>query len=195
MNGIRINAEQNSAEIKVVADFDMKSASAENYSTNAMVSFDVYVPRNANIQLSSGDGHLELEGVSGALDLNTGDGRIEVRDSAGHLTAKTGDGRIEVENFKGGVNANTGDGRINLDGRFEQLTAKTGDGSIVLTLPSDFNAIIETDAESVDNEAGLTLTEEPAASRRLKRWKIGQGGPVLSLRTGEGHIILQRSGQ
>ncbi|HEX8888707.1 MAG TPA: DUF4097 family beta strand repeat-containing protein [Pyrinomonadaceae bacterium] len=195
MNGIHINADQNSSEIKVVADFDAKGQSGENYSTNAMASFDVYVPRNANIQLSSGDGRLELEGVSGTLDLNTGDGRIEVRDAAGHLTAKTGDGRIEVENFKGGVNANTGDGRINLDGRFEQLMAKTGDGSIVLVLPADFNAIIETDAESVDNEAGLTLTEEPGASRRLKRWKIGQGGPVLTLRTGEGHIILQRSGQ
>jgi len=195
MNLIRVNADQNSAEIKVIAEFDEKNSSNENYSTNAMVSFDVYVPRSANIHLQSGDGRLELEGVNGTLDLNTGDGRIEVRDSGGHLTARTGDGRIEVGNFKGEVNANTGDGRINLDGRFEQLMAKTGDGSIVLALPSDFNAIIETDAETVDNEAGLTLTEEPAAARRLKRWKIGQGGNVLTLRTGEGHIILQRSGQ
>jgi DUF4097 and DUF4098 domain-containing protein YvlB len=196
MSGIRISADQNSAEIKVVADFDKTvAAQAGEYSTNAMVSFDVYVPRNANIQLSSGDGRLELEGVNGNLNLDTGDGRIEVRAAAGHLTAKTGDGRIEVENFNGGVSADTGDGRINLDGRFEQLMAKTGDGSIVLALPADFNAIIETDAESVDNEAGLTLTEEQGSSKRLKRWKIGQGGNVLSLRTGEGRIILQRSGQ
>jgi DUF4097 and DUF4098 domain-containing protein YvlB len=197
MRGINVRASQNGSEINVVADFD-KNFSAQSgnvYSTNAMVSFDVYVPRNANVRLVSGDGRLELEGVNGTLDLNTNDGRIEVRDSTGHLTAKTGDGRIEVENFKGGVNANTGDGRINLGGRFEQLMAKTGDGSILLELPSDFNAIIETDAESVDNEAGFTLTEEQGSSKRLKRWKIGQGGNVLTLRTGEGRIILQRSGQ
>ncbi len=195
MRGINVRADQSGSEVTVVAEFDKNFAAriADGVtSTNALVNLDVYVPRSANVRLNSGDGRLELEGVNGTLDLNTGDGRIEVRDSAGRLLARTGDGRIEVENFKGAINANTGDGRISLDGQFDQLAARTGDGSIMLTLPTDSNATIETDAEAVDNEAGFTLTEEAGPSRRLKRWKIGQGGNTLTLRTGEGHIILRR---
>jgi DUF4097 and DUF4098 domain-containing protein YvlB len=197
MRGIQVRADQHGSDINIIADFDKnfaRRAPGISY-TNALVNLDVYVPRNSMMRLSSGDGHLELEGVNGNLDLNTGDGRIEVRDAGGGLSAKTGDGRIEVENFSGAVEARTGGGRIVLDGRFPQLAARTGEGTIVLTVPADFNATIETDAESVENEGGLTLTEESGSSRRLKRWKVGRGGNVLTLRTGDGRIILRRAGQ
>lgn len=196
MSALRLRADQNGSDINIVAEFDknVPRDAAGNYSTNALINLDLYVPRNSNVRLTSGDGRLEIEGVNGDLNLNTGDGRIAVRDARGHLTAQTGEGRIEVENFDGGVEAKTGDGRITLGGRFAQLAAQTGEGSIVLTLPADFNATIETDSESVDNE-GLTLAEEPRASRRLRRWKIGQGGNVLTLRAGDGRIMLRRAGQ
>lgn len=197
MRGIQLRSEQNGSDITVIASFDKNFAQRAPgvYSTNALVNLDVYVPRNSMMRLLSGDGHLELEGVNGNLDLNTGDGRIEVRDARGSLVARTGDGRIEVQNFNGNVEAHTGDGRIILDGRFAQLAARTGSGTILLALPSDFNATIESDAESLENEGGLTVTEEAASSRRLKRWKIGRGGNVLTLRTGDGRIILRRAGQ
>ena len=196
MRGIRLRTDQNNSNITFVADFDPAVATRDpKYPyPNAVVNLEVYVPRNSILRLSSGDGRLELEGVNGTLDLNTGDGRIEVRDSQGRLTARTGDGRIQVENFKGEVQAKTGDGRIILDGRFAQLAAQTGSGSILLSLPSDFNATIETDAESVDNQ-GLNLTEESSRSRRLKRWRIGRGGGLLTLRTSEGRIFLRQSGE
>jgi DUF4097 and DUF4098 domain-containing protein YvlB/translation initiation factor 1 (eIF-1/SUI1) len=196
MRGINLRTNQSGSNITVVADFDENMARHEtgiNY-PNALVNLEVYVPRNSTMRLSSGDGRLELEGVTGNLDLNTGDGRIDVRDARGRLNARTGDGRIEVSNFDGDVQARTGDGRIILGGRFVGLAAQTGSGSILLTVPSDTNATIETDAESVDNE-GLSLTEETSTSRSLKRWKIGQGGRVLSLRTGEGRVFLRRAGQ
>lgn len=197
MRGIQLRTNQSGSDISIVADFDKnfaRRAPGISY-TNALVNLDVYVPRNSMVRLSSGDGHLELEGVNGNLDLNTGDGRIEVRDARGSLAARTGDGRIEVNNFNGALEARTGDGRIILGGRFAQLTARTGSGTIMLTVPSDFNATIETDAESVENEGGLTLTEGSGSSKRLKRWKVGRGGNVLMLRTGDGRIILRRGGQ
>jgi DUF4097 and DUF4098 domain-containing protein YvlB len=194
MSALRLRAEQNGSEINIVAEFDKNIMRETGGNTNALVNLDLYVPRNANVRLSSGDGHLELEGVNGDLNLNTGDGRISVRDAQGRLSAHTGDGRIEVENFEGSVEAKTGDGRISLGGRFAQLSAQTGDGSIMLTLPANSNATIETDSESVDTE-GLNAMEEARTSKRLRRWKIGQGGNVLSLRAGEGRIILRSAGQ
>ncbi len=196
MRGINLNINQNNSNISIVTSFDPSFGRRDaNISyTNAIVNLELYVPRSSMVQLASGDGRLELNGVNGNLDLNTGDGRIEVRDARGHLIARTGDGRIQVENFDGDVEARTGDGRIILDGRFAALAVRTGAGSILLTVPADYNAIIETDAESVDNQ-GLNITEESGSSQRLKRWKIGQGGKVLTLRTGEGRIFLRRAGQ
>jgi DUF4097 and DUF4098 domain-containing protein YvlB len=197
MRGIQLNMEQHSSDIAIIASFDKKFASrVPGVSfTNALVNLDLYVPRNSMVRLSSGDGRLELEGVNGNLNLNTGDGRIEVRDARGGLVAKTGDGRIEIESFNGSVEARTDDGRIVLGGNFTQLAARTDSGIIMLTLPVDSNVTIETDAESVENEGGLTLTEEAGSARRLKRWKVGRGGNVLMLRTGDGRIILRRAGQ
>jgi DUF4097 and DUF4098 domain-containing protein YvlB len=196
MRGINLNIDQHNSNISISTSFDSNFARRDGNVTypNAIVNLELYVPRSSMVRLNSGDGRLELDGVNGSLDLNTGDGRIEVRDARGRLIAKTGDGRIQVENFDGDVDARTGDGRIILDGRFNGLTVRTGAGSILLTVPSDFNATIETDAESVDNQ-GLNITEESSPSARLKRWKVGSGGRVLSLRTGEGRIFLRRSGQ
>jgi len=64
----------------------------------------------------------------------------------------------------------------------------------MLAVPSDFNATIETNAEGVDNE-GLSLTEESNSPGRMKRWKLGQGGKVFTLKTGEGRVFLRRAGQ
>jgi hypothetical protein len=196
MRGISLRTTQSNSDISVIATFD-QNFSQKNSNLpypNAVVSLDLYVPRSSMVRISSGDGRLELDGVNGNLDLNTGDGLIDVRDARGSLVAKTGDGRIQVENFDGNVQVRTGDGRIILGGRFAGLAAHTNSGSILLTVPSNYNATIETDAESVDNQ-GLSVTEETGTSRRLKRWKIGQGGTVLTLRTGEGRVFLRRAGQ
>jgi DUF4097 and DUF4098 domain-containing protein YvlB len=196
MRGINLRTVQNNSVIAITASFDPKFERHEanlNF-TNAVVNLEVYVPRNSTVRLSSGDGRLELDGVNGNLDLTTSDGWIDVRESRGRLTAKTGDGRIQVENFDGDVEARTTDGRIILSGRFAQLAARTGSGSILLTVPANFNATVETEAEGVDNQ-GLDLKEESSTSARLKRWKIGQGGRLLSLRTAEGRIFLRRAGQ
>ncbi len=151
---------------------------------------DVYVPRKANLHISSDDGRLSLQGVSGDLTLRTGDGSIDVTDGHGQLQVNTGDGRIHVANFEGQVDARTGDGSISLAGAFSGLAARTGDGSISLAVPADSHFTIETNADAISNE-GLTISEDIAPSKRVKRWKVGRGGNVFVLTTGEGKIILR----
>jgi hypothetical protein len=103
----------------------------------------------------------------------------------------TGDGHIRILNFEGRTDARTGDGAIMLDGRFTNLTARTGDGSISLSVPADSNFTIETEADEINNE-GLTISEDIAPSKRAKRWKVGRGGNVFVLNSGEGRIVLRR---
>jgi hypothetical protein len=180
----------------VVADFDKAFAqriASGVTNVNATVSLEVYVPRSTILHAVSGDGRIIIEGVQGDLDLRTGDGPIDVQEGRGHLNATTGDGRIRIAGFDGQVETRTGDGSISLMGRFDQLSARTGDGSISLALPSGMNAVIETDAESVINDVGA-VEEQPSASRRVRRWRIGGGGPLFRLHTGDGRIVLRGSG-
>jgi DUF4097 and DUF4098 domain-containing protein YvlB len=198
MQGIKLRAQAAGGEVTIRADFDKSFAHAYSdnggrvtYTSQASAEFDLYVPRNSTLFVSTGDGRLRVDGVSGEIELRTGDGSIDVTGSGGRLRAETGDGRIRVENFEGAAEARTGDGRITLDGNFSSLAARTGDGTISLSLPERANATVETNAESVYSD-GVAVAETEAESR-VRRWRVGGGGgQVFTLRTGDGQVILRR---
>lgn len=159
---------------------------------DASVEFEVYVPRNSTLSVNSADGRLRVDGVQGDVEMQTGDGTIDLQGGRGRLRAQTGDGRIRIVDFNGDVVAQTGDGRIMLEGDFSQLSAQTGDGSISLAVPDGTDAFIETDAETVNSDGMAVAEAGGAGGRGLRRWKIGGGGRVYTLRTGDGQIILRR---
>lgn len=154
------------------------------------VNLEVFVPRRSSIHVSSGDGALNLEGVSGDITLRSGDGPIEVANGGGQLQVNTGDGVIKIIKFDGQVDARTGDGAIALDGTFNAVSARTGDGEISLTVPAGSSFTIETNSPDISNE-GFNLAEDITPSPRVKRWRIGNGGKVFVLKTGEGKILLR----
>lgn len=191
MQGISITAEQRGGEVIIRAEFD-KALADRLGNVRAEVPIDLFVPRSANLNISSADGRVSIEGVSGEVSAKTGDGAVDVRDSRGNLNVTTGDGRIRISNFDGTAQATTGDGGITLDGRFARLSASTGDGTISLSLPSDANATIETNAESVNSD-GIAASENNDETQRVRRWRVGSGGNLLTLKTGDGRILLRRS--
>ena len=171
---------------------EAKGSNIEWYSSDASVELEVYVPRNSVLSVSSADGRLRVDGVKGEITMHTGDGGIDVSEAGGRLRADTNDGRINIINFNGEVTAQTGDGRILLEGDFAALSARTGDGSISLVVPEGASAIIETDAETVVSDGMAVEEGAGAGGGRLRRWKVGAGGRVYTLRTGDGQIILRR---
>lgn len=158
---------------------------------NGSVNVEVFVPRQATLHVTSGDGAVSLDGVSGELTLRSGDGPIAVVNSNGQLHVNTGDGTIQISKFDGQVDARTGDGAIALDGNFNALSARTGDGEISLTVPAGSSFTIETNTPDEISNEGFTVAEDITPSPRLKRWRIGEGGKVFVLRTGEGRILLK----
>jgi len=162
-----------------------------NDQESGSVDFDVYVPRQSTLHVSSGDGALNLEGVKGQITLRSGDGPIEVSNGGGQLQVNTGDGVIRVIKFEGQVDARTGDGEIALDGNFNAVTARTGDGTISLSVPAGSSFTIETNAPDEISNEGFTVAEDVTPSPRVKRWRIGNGGKIFVLKTGEGKILLR----
>jgi DUF4097 and DUF4098 domain-containing protein YvlB len=183
LKGISVQSQQQGEAVSITA--------TNNEQENGSVDFDVYVPRQSTLHVSSGDGALNLEGVKGQITLRSGDGPIEVSNGGGQLQVNTGDGVIRVIKFEGQVDARTGDGEIALDGNFNAVTARTGDGTISLSVPAGSSFTIETNAPDEISNEGFTVAEDITPSPRVKRWRIGNGGKVFILKTGEGKILLR----
>jgi DUF4097 and DUF4098 domain-containing protein YvlB len=146
-----------------------------------------------DIQIRSGDGSIRLDNVTGKLDLETEDGSIGLEAQPSVLKARTGDGSIRA--------------MISPDSAMtDNWDLATSDGSVMLQLPGLFNA--EIDAETSD---GTVRSDHPLLSdedrlerrrgedgderrerRRVLRAKMGDGGKILKVRTGDGTIRIER---
>ena len=190
----------------------------------------VAVPRNSNVEATSGDGSIRAEAIEGRLVLTTADGSVTGTRLGGDIQIRSGDGSIRLDNATGKLDLETTDGSIGVDAKPTVLRARTGDGSIratiesdtvmadnwelttsdgtvVLTLPGLFNG--ELDAETSD---GVVRTSHPLLGdssearssnedenreerrerRRTLRSRMGDGGKVLRIRTGDGSIRIER---
>src|SRR6185369_4110696 len=91
LKGISIQSQQQGEAVSITA--------TNNDQESGSVDFDVYVPRQSTLHVSSGDGALNLEGVKGQITLRSGDGPIAVSNGGGQLQVNTGDGVIRVIKF------------------------------------------------------------------------------------------------
>ena len=143
-----------------------------------------------SIHVRSGDGSIRLDNVTGALDLETTDGVITVEGKPAIVKARTGDGSIRTT-----IEPDTA--------MSDNWDLTTSDGTITLVLPGSFNA--ELDAETSDGVVRAThplLESEPRDEprgegerrerRRMLRSKMGEGGKLLRIRTGDGSIRIER---
>jgi hypothetical protein len=175
------------------------------------------VPRRVNVDARTGDGAILARDLSGRIELRTGDGSIRLQGVDGDIRISTGDGAVTAGELQGRVSVSTGDGSVNLSGRLDELTARagdgaidvdalpgstmrddwaisTGDGSVRLRLPAGFNADLDAhtgDGGIVTNGVALV---QPRPERRRGgdvRGRVGSGGQLLTIRTGDGAIDVR----
>ena len=179
----------------------------------------VTMPREGNITAKSGDGSIRVDRVRGRLDFRTGDGSVHGNEIAGQISVSTGDGSVTLDSTEGDLDVDTGDGSVRVEGRLTGVKLHTGDGSVTLraesgsamkddwsvttgdggvnvSVPTDFNADLDVHSSggSVRSEFRTDRDSDDRESRRQTlRGKIGSGGKVLRIRTGDGSIRLKSS--
>lgn len=180
------------------------------------IQVEIHMPRNADVNLETGDGSVETEALLGKVDVKTGDGHITLNGVKGDIHLRTGDGHIEAHDLDGNLDANTGDGHMNVSGRFDSLNLKTGDGSINaqvlsgskivsgwtvhtgdgsidLVVPSDLQANIDAKTNDGHISLGIPVTVEGSFNTSEIHGKMNGGGQILSIQTGDGAIRLSKS--
>lgn len=149
------------------------------------VRVEVFVPKKSDLKIIT-NGEIRLEGVTGDIDLTGANEAINVRDSGGRLHLVSAEARVRIVGFKGALDAVTGEGEMYLEGDFEKLSATASDGNIILTLPEDGNADIESDVEAI-SIAGLPVPKEVSEGH----WRFGRGGAKYKFTVGNGDVLVR----
>jgi len=197
---IETQAEQSGNRITVDARIPKGHSFGFHFGRSPSAKLIVTVPTSSNVVAKSGDGSVDVEGVTGRVELRSGDGSIRARQLAGDVTAHTGDGSIALDGKFSALNAHSGDGSIKIhaaDGSSAggDWEVTTGDGSVTLEIPDGFNG--ELDAHTGDGRVRVNdvvvsnVTGE--VERNTVRGRLGSGGHAVRVRTGDGSITLRKS--
>lgn len=139
------------------------------------VEYTIRVPRGAHVEhVGTVNGSLRIVSVDNIEELHTVNGNIEVFEGGGALHARTTNGNVQMEV----AHVREKDG----------VTAETTNGSVVLALPSDTQADLETRCMNGSFSSELPIRMESTQRPREMHGKIGRGGTPIHLRTINGGI-------
>jgi DUF4097 and DUF4098 domain-containing protein YvlB len=141
------------------------------------VDYVIHIPHGAHIEhIGTINGSLRIAGVPAVEDLHTVNGNIDVYDGGGNVHAHTTNGNVHLElaHFSGSSGA----------------SAETTNGSLVLALPSDTQAELETRCLNGNFLSELPIAMESTLRPREMHGRFGAGGPAIKLRTINGGIRI-----
>jgi hypothetical protein len=149
----------------------------QNEGVEVAVEYIVRVPHFARVEhLGTVNGTLRISGVEAVEDLRTVNGNIEVYEGGGSVHARTTNGNVHLELLH--VQDKNG------------AVAETTNGSVLLALPADTHADLETRCLNGNFFSELPVAFESTLKPREMHGKLGRGGVPIRLHTVNGGIRL-----
>lgn len=142
--------------------------------------FVIYVPRQSDVRLETGNGPLDVRNVHGLIDVRTDNGPLSIRDAGGEVRARTRNGPLSVQ---------LGGSRWNGAG----LDAESRNGPITLSIPDGYSARLEAGTVNghLRTDVPLTVTAMGRVTNRIETL-LGAGGPPVRVVTSNGPITIHR---
>jgi hypothetical protein len=94
--------------------------------------WELQVPADLEINISSGSGEVSVEGITADLRTSVGSGDLEIRALKGTVNMNTGSGNIDASEIEGDLSLNTGSGDIRLEKGNGDVSVNAGSGSITM---------------------------------------------------------------
>ncbi len=110
--------------------------------------FQINVPRNYNVRISSSGGSVSITGVDGKFTGQTGGGEIDIRKANGEVDIRTGGGDVRVSDSRLNGTVSTGGGVVRIEGVTGSLNGKSGSGPVIYA---------KSGGTSVRRENGVTV--------------------------------------
>jgi DUF4097 and DUF4098 domain-containing protein YvlB len=145
------------------------------------VEVEIEAPRELPMTLTTRNGGIALERVSGRTRFDTTNGGVSLVDVSGDVRGRT---------VNGGVNIALDGSRWQGDG----LDVETTNGGVRMELPAGYNAELHTETNNggIDIDFPITVRGQLADLRRRIDTTIGSGGAPLRVRTVNGGVRIAR---
>jgi DUF4097 and DUF4098 domain-containing protein YvlB len=194
-NGIRIEDHQNGDSVELNVRYPHHNFVIE-YGEHR-VDIEIHMPREGQMNLRTGDGKIEIAGFKGEMELRSGDGSQTIDAADGKLRASTGDGHIRANGRFDELELKTGDGGVDVRATSGSSLAtgwrlESGDGNVTLEVPADLAADLDLHTSDGHIDLDMPVTTEGKLRQNEIRGKINGGGPVVTIRTGDGSIHLRK---
>jgi hypothetical protein len=142
------------------------------------VSYRLAVPTQTPLSLRSTNGGITVDGVNSRVELRTTNGGVKLSHMGGDVEGRTTNGGIDVE----------------LDGSSWQgtgLDVETTNGGVRLSIPSQYNAHLETGTANGSVNIDFPVTVRGTLGRSFST-DLGSGGAPLRVRTSNGGVRITR---
>ncbi len=143
------------------------------------VGFEVWLPRQSDLDLEAYNGGIGVDGVAGRLEMETTNGGISLRRVSGDVRGSTTNGGVTVE----------------LDGdrwNGAGLDLRTTNGGVTLSLPEQYNARLETGTVNGGMQIDFPITVQGSIGRRFTT-TLGNGGAPIRVTTTNGGVRIRKT--
>ena len=142
------------------------------------VSFDVVLPRGADVSATTQNGGVHLEGLNGKVDARAVNGPVSVIEMGGDVTGRTENGPIIAE-LRGTKWEGAG------------LDLETRNGPVTLSIASGYNAHVETGTVNGPMAIDFPVTIQGQITRRMS-FDVGRGGAPVRAVTTNGPLVVHK---
>jgi hypothetical protein len=142
------------------------------------VSFDVYVPRRADLALDTHNGGIRVDDVDGNITFDAVNGGVRLTNLAGSVRGDTQNGGLTV--------SLAGD-RWRGDG----MDVRTQNGGVEIWVPARYNAELETGTVNGGFDLDFPVTVSGRLGRNIAT-RLGDGGARVRVMTTNGGVRLRR---
>jgi DUF4097 and DUF4098 domain-containing protein YvlB len=145
---------------------------------NWSVSYEVFAPHQANIQIRAHNGGVHISDINGRVDFSTVNGGVRLARLNGHVQGKTTNGGVHVE-FTGS--------RWEGDG----MDVETTNGGVHMSMPANYSAHLEASTVNGGVHSSIPMTVSGKIGRQLAA-NLGSGGATIRVVTTNGGVHIDQ---
>ena len=142
------------------------------------VSYEVFVPRRSDLSIETHNGGIAIAEVNGRIEFNATNGGVVLKRVGGNVRGSTTNGGLVVE-----LAGDRWDG--------ETLDVSTTNGGIVMSVPENYSAHLETGTVNGSISVDFPVTVQGQITKELAV-NLGSGGATVKATTTNGGVRVKR---
>jgi len=142
------------------------------------VSYELFVPRRSNLDLSTQNGGIHITEVLGQIRFHSTNGGVALTRLGGNVRGSATNGGLVIEL---GGNAWEGEG----------MDVETANGGVRISVPPNYSARLETGTTNGGMQVDFPITVQGRFNRRITT-DLGSGGKTIRAVTTNGGVVVRR---